>query len=537
MTARTLPHSALPILTGAGWSRLILAGLLAACLAKGLLFSTGLTVPPDADIVRDLGFIQGILDGNLFGDPAHQGAWRWYPPLIHAMAAAIARVTGADVMPLWLLIGPWLNLLAPLTFHLMAERLMGRWPACIATTVFVLFNSAVMNGDEAAGYTPWPLTPGLTWPIFFASVSLIHARAGSTRFVDALLIGSALGIAFLAHTVPAILLSAIVTVVALRASAPRARVVAWLAVVALVELAWAAPFLGPLVLDYRLHIANPVPGTWVHTLLGHDGLPHLIAVNLPGVLAMGVVLIRHPRPVWSGATRAIVATWTVTCLAFLARHFTCSALEETGGTCGVFVIAAHHYHVYLQAAWALAIGQALWLLAEALPRRDRRALLAAPAGLATLAGFCLLAANPRDREMRTGTVEHPETVLDRQAYAWILRNTAPTDVFVTTLPAATDQMGPSAATVIAAGRHLVAPPAIHANPYLIWPPMNRARLTWLHGFETGNAAELCAFSRATGPDRGAYFLLTADTARSPIVKPHFRSAGHTVWQVDAAACG
>ena len=33
-----------------------------------------------------------------------------------------------------------------------------------------------------------------------------------------------------------------------------------------------------------------------------------------------------------------------------------------------------------------------------------------------------------------------------------------------------------AATVIAAGRPLVAPPAIHANPYIPWPPLERRRI-------------------------------------------------------------
>ena len=53
-------------------------------------FNAGLAVPPDEDIVRDLGFIQGILDGNWLGDPIHAGAWRWYPPLFHALGAAAA---------------------------------------------------------------------------------------------------------------------------------------------------------------------------------------------------------------------------------------------------------------------------------------------------------------------------------------------------------------------------------------------------------------------------------------------------------------
>ena len=79
----------------------ILACLLALCAARGVWFAHGLTVPTDADTVRDIGFIRGILDGNAWGDPAIAGAWRWYPPLFHAIAAGVAFLTGSDPLPLW----------------------------------------------------------------------------------------------------------------------------------------------------------------------------------------------------------------------------------------------------------------------------------------------------------------------------------------------------------------------------------------------------------------------------------------------------
>src|SRR3954469_15184925 len=72
------------------WS--ILVGLLLLCAAKGCWFVSGLTVPPDPDIVRDLGFVRGAMHGYLFGDPSSEGAWRWYPPLVHWIAAAMVSL-------------------------------------------------------------------------------------------------------------------------------------------------------------------------------------------------------------------------------------------------------------------------------------------------------------------------------------------------------------------------------------------------------------------------------------------------------------
>ena len=59
---------------------IVVAALLFACLIKGLATTQGVMVPPDPDTVRDLGFIQGFLDGNWFGDPATADAWMTSAP-------------------------------------------------------------------------------------------------------------------------------------------------------------------------------------------------------------------------------------------------------------------------------------------------------------------------------------------------------------------------------------------------------------------------------------------------------------------------
>ncbi|HEY0182318.1 MAG TPA: hypothetical protein VGC09_05865, partial [Rhodopila sp.] len=146
---------------------MVVGGLLLACCAKGLWITGGVEVPPDPDTIRDLGLIQGFLDGNWFADPVTADAWRWYPPLLHGLAALLAGLLHLPLFSTWLHAGAVLNLLSPLTFYGMNRRLIGPWPAAAATAVFVLFNSVVMPGDLTAGYTPWTLTPALTWPLFF----------------------------------------------------------------------------------------------------------------------------------------------------------------------------------------------------------------------------------------------------------------------------------------------------------------------------------------------------------------------------------
>jgi hypothetical protein len=492
--------------------------LLAACCAKGLWATIGVEVPPDPDTVRDLGFIQGFLDGNWFGDPAIAGAWRWYPPLLHGVAALVVGGLRLPLFAVWLHAGAVLNLLSPLTFYLMHRRLIGAWPAVVATAVFVLFDSVVMPSDATAGYTPWTLTPALVWPAFFGSVWLIADRVQRLRMVDAALIGTALGLVFLAHTVPAVLLSGITVAAALATHGRGRRTWIWLALVAGVELAWAAPFLLPLVAAYHLHIANLGPGAWVHPALSD---PATIVPNAFGVLASGWLLIRREQLPRGSA--AILAAWIGLCVLFLGRHYACAGRID--GVCGVFVVAAHHYHVYLQAAWASVGGVVLarlWVRG----RRQDLVPLTILAGFVGLLGFFSKA---DDIEFRRLGSTRPELILDRAAYDWIIARTQPGDLFVTALPVEGADMGPAAATVMAAGRRLVAPPAFHTHPYVAWAPMNARRASFLT-----DRADLCPLLHQAGS--GTAFFLVPEGHDVPGTAPVFSSAFNTIYRLDTVAC-
>ena len=480
----------------------------------------GLTVPPDEDIVRDIGFIQGMLDGNWFGDPIHFIASRWYPPLFHALAAAVVWLSGVDLLTFWVHTGAWLNLASPLCFWLMNTRLIGPWSAVVATAWLTLFDGAVMGGDEVAGYTPLTLTPALGWPIFYLGIWLLLRWVPRLRFHTAVLTGLLLGCLFLAHTVPALLLSTITLAVVLAIHGPTLRAIAWVAIVACLELALGAIFLMPLVFDHQLRIANPVPGAWVHDLLRPEALGRMLWLSLPGLLALPL-LATLPRPV-----AAALGTWIVVCAAFLLRHYACAAWDG-GRACDVLAIAPHHFHTYLQAAWASLIGLALWRASQRVAWRWRVAL---GAGAVVVGAIALFAAD-RDGWRREPALRAPDAVLDRAAYRWILAETTPIDVFVTVLPSEPDQMGSAVATVLAAGRRMVAPPEVHSNPYLEWAPRNARRLDYLGG--DGDA--LCRFAAEAEPDAAAWFMLPRNHPPPP-APLLFRSEFHALYRVDAARC-
>ncbi len=494
---------------------LALCALLLLCAARGLWFAHGLTVPTDADTVRDIGFIRGILDGNAWGDPAMAGAWRWYPPLFHVIAAAVAFLSDSDPLPLWNAAGVGLNLATPAAFFLLNRQLFGTWAAAAAAGVMVLFGGSVMSGDEAAGYTPWTFTPALAWPLFFLATMAIHRLTPALRIGGAIGIGCSIGVVFLAHTVPAILLTGMVSALALAQPGRRGRALLWLVGTGAVALLWALPFLAPLLIDYRLHIANPVPGAWMHPLFAAPG--RMALLSLPAVLSLGWLVYTRARV--PAGVLALFGAWVGICLVFLARRSLCADGVIDGTACRVLAIAPHHFHVYLQAAEACATGYALSLLATRLAPR-MRPIAAAAAGLAIAAGVVGLFVQPWDRDARAGTLVRPGAIMDRAAYAWIVANTRPAARFVTLLPPEADQMGPAAATVIAAGRQLVAPPEIHSNPYIAWAPLNAQRRAYLAAGPSGVAT-------------GAYFLLPADMPWEGEVL--FRTEDHVVYRGAEAA--
>ena len=496
---------------GAPW--LGLTALLLLCVGRGLWFGHGLAVPPDVDTVRDIGFIRGIMDGNVWGDPMIAGAWRWYPPLFHALAAAFCYLTGIDPLPLWTTAGMWLNLATPAAFFLLNRRLLGIWQALGATGVMVLFDGAAMSGDEAVGYTPWTFTPALAWPLFFLGVGMLHRVTPALRTSGAIAVGCVLGIVFLAHTVPAILLSGMATVLALAQPGDRRRALVWLAVVGGVELLWAAPFLGPLAVEYRLHIANPVPGAWVHPLF--DDIERMLWLSLPAMLALA--WLRYVRASAPAGTIALLVAWSGLCLGFLGRHAACADGLADGVICEVLVVSPHHFHVYLQAAEASVIGWAIyWAALKLVPRA--RVAAAAMATLALCGGIVALFLHPWDRQARADVAANGDTMLDLVAYDWILSHTQPHDCFVI-LPSgeAANGMGPAAATVIAAGRQLLAPPETHTNPYIPWAPLNARRFAYLASAGGSSGME------------PAYLLLPVATDWPG--EAIFRSASHVVYRV------
>jgi hypothetical protein len=521
------------------WTWYSFSFLLLFCLIRGLWVTRGLSSPAIMDTFRDAGFVQGIVDGNWFGDPTIGGAWRYYPPLAHAFFAAVVAATGVEPLRLLTMSAPVLNLVVPAGFFLMTRHLFGAVAAAAGTALFVFFNDLAVPSWISAAYHPWSSVPLLALGGFFFSVWLIHARIRSERLSDALLIGSAIGLTFLAHTVPALILAAIVPVAVLTVREFNLRTLGWTAVVAVTALMWSLPLLLPLLVSYRLHILNPGPGALVDPLFAHWPPSRAMLVTLlPGLLGLPAIAMLHTAGSKSRVAGAILAVWVIVPMIFLTRHYACGAGSQTA-VCTVFVVAVHHWFIYLQAALTCLAGLAVWLCMVRVrqispgPQRwtDVRFLVG------VLCGIAACWPRPFDDSMRQRALDLGAT-FDWGAYSWVTRHTGPEDLFVTELPDAS--LNPASLAVMAAGRRSVALPETYSNPYVEWQARNRLNLEYLAAAQAPDglgSAALCSLLGETTRGANAYVILPNEGAVASTAL-HRDSVGesNTIYRVTPAAC-
>jgi hypothetical protein len=324
-----------------------LAGLLGLCLFQGLRMTAGLALPPDLDALRDIGFAQALRDGNWFGDPAYAGAIRYYPPLVPALGALAAWLSGTNDLPaLWIAAGPWAGLLPVVTFFALARRLFASdGAAACGAAVFVLVNSAASVPWIGGGYTPWLLTPLLAQGTFCATAWLIHARVAAARWRDGALIGLAIGATFLAHAVPAMLLTAMLVAAVLAVQGLHRRSVAWLGLVAAFQLAAMAPYLLPLLIAYPLGIVHASPGAWTDGALAANVADVSALALCDAPLFVAFLVAWRWRARLSRLSVAMLGSWLGLCGVALARHYACAGNDLGPAACRILRVPAHHFHL------------------------------------------------------------------------------------------------------------------------------------------------------------------------------------------------
>ncbi len=466
----------------------IAACLLAVALFHGLRATSDLAWHPGNDAYRDIALAQIILDGDYPADYLYDGEWLWYNPLTGAFIAAGAWL--ADVAPPLanVRMAPWLNLVVPLAFFLLVWYLADGWVALVALLSFLFFLPQERPSFVSASYSPWLLAPHLSQALFYTTIFawIVHLRRGSMR--SALAAGVLLGLTFLGHTAPAVLLGVVMVITAglsalrkLRAG-DRASALAHgyhLGVALLVAFVTSTPFTISILYRYHLHVVNPKPTEWVWEGAALENLPAILLglISLKSaVMAVGLVSIFSralPRPV-----KEVLLAWLATALGFFAWSLLAQWTLQHGITLPQ-INPGYHYVLYLIALGHLLFAMGLVRIVEFAIARFSRVH---EEGLPSVRALCvsvlvvaLFAANYRDFRVWHGFTRDHSVALRRldqldnfAPYHWIAENVDPGAVFL-----CNDR--PGLYCVAAAGARVVANDPYFSSLYVPFEPRARAR--------------------------------------------------------------
>lgn len=441
------------------WLALI---LILTALAVASSKTSGLTAPHDLDHFRDVALAQTARDGAPLSDQYYRDEWVWYNPLLPWTLALGSALTGTTVETFHVRAGPWLNLLGPLAFYLLGIRWVGRTAAFIALAIYLFFAIGDGPGWAYATYSPWLYSNDLAEGVFFISALALQAASDRPTLTRAISAGALIGLTFLTHTAPALIL----VVMACAVFARRWNILLLTGAVALVV---ASPFLYSIGAQYHFQVVHTRPLSWTW-----DALPTLNA--LPQFLKDNAILVSL------GVFGAIITTsrlllvWLTTAVVLLL--YTVSPAAP--------LIPAFHFWKWTTAAMALLSGATLaWLGSNApahawaavrqpaaLPSRQVN-LLAVSLTVAAVAWHWPVYVNRGDF-----SPERTQLSRDDVAAVKFLRGvTEPQDVVLGDVHAVLRIIGP-------AGRKTVAPDAYLANPYVPFARRAQARESMLAAIET-----------------------------------------------------
>jgi hypothetical protein len=399
--------------------------LIVGALAVAVRTTRDLNGAGDLDHFRDIAQAQTVRDGHPLSDPYYRGEWTWYNPLLAWTLAAGSWLHETTVETYQVHAGPWLNLLGPLAFYLLAVRIGGRRAAVAGLVLYLFFVTGNERSWASATYSPWLFVANFAQGFFFLTgLALLNADE-NPNIAPAVIAGALMGVTFLTHTAPALILAATSCIMFAR----RRRT---LLAVGLTAFVVASPFLVPLAAFYRFHVVHAQPVAYEYPPISLARLPELFAQHalLIGAATVGLWLVRS----------RFGLVWLLASLGFLAYTLGPTPPLLPGFHFWLYTTAALSIFAGCAIAWLcpwpmafvpIASAVVLWNWQAYSTRADLR-----------LVRFYSLRRNP----------EH------FAAAAFLRRVTKPDDVVVGTYGSVRLIIGP-------AGRKTIAPDPNFANPY------------------------------------------------------------------------
>jgi hypothetical protein len=312
---------------------------------------------PDFD--RDIGYIRSTLDGHFGADPNYAGEYMWYNPLLYLSETVIVRLTGLPINVVVARAGIFLNIFGPIAFFFMVSKLFDYRVALAALLSFLFLASGNMPGWGGATYSPWQLADSYVQFIFYLNIYFCYKAFSTQKVSWFITLGIFLGIGFLGHSAPTIIIILLLILLQGRKiiEAIRAKQFAEIKTYFLQGfftiipfLIFSFPFLYYILGKYHLHFVNRIILQCAAGIFERKNTLELLRVNLTFSMIVAIVgficFLRNYRNVL--IRRIILNLFYITSIMYIyeavlpaANRMLHISLPDT--------IPAFHYFFYLKA--------------------------------------------------------------------------------------------------------------------------------------------------------------------------------------------
>ena len=458
----------------------------------------------DLDVARDMSYVQQTLYGRFGKDPNYPGEFLWYNPLMSLLQAGVIKISGLPINVVMVRLGAYLNLLAPLSFFTMLLVMVDFRIAIAGLLSYLFLASGGIPGYYAATYSPWMYSGCFMQFIFYINVALCFQAFTTQKLSWFLALGFGVGVAFLGHTAPAVLIILLLialqgpkVLASLKARDAQAirKLVTQSVMVFIPFIIISLPFLYYIVGKYHMHFMNRAPFEYVDTIFIWRNYMEMVRQNLSVsfvIAAIGFVWFykKFEQPL----IRKILLNWFFIAVGMLFYSTLVGSLDEHTSIKLPGTVPSFHYFFYLKALQSVFYGFGLFYLCSPVVAWISRKVKPMEAGQMSkmassiFAGFVLLCAIVYfpSYQKRYDFVYFRKLCLERakdlgqiQVYHYIMDHIPADQVFLC-------EEHTSLFPVMATARKLVSTGVTFSNPYVNFETRESARNEMLSYLQNGD---------------------------------------------------
>jgi len=453
----------------------------------------------DTDPYRDMSCVRQNLSGEFGKDPSYLHEYLWYNPLLPAIETLAAKISHLPLNILFAKAGVWINLLAPITFAWMLAVLFDWRVAMAGLLSFLYLASGNHLVYDAATYSPWLYPGAFTQSIFYINVILCYKAFTTGKYHWFGILGAMLGISFLGHTAPTLLMILILAILqsrnilsALRKKEyPQIRTYVLQSVLTLLLfIVFSMPLLYFVVGKYHLHFLNRLPSELVEELFIFRNLPQLLKMNL--TLGVAVALIGAVWAIYNlkqPVIRSMILSWPVITIFLFVYSTAVSSLDRNHDIHLPATVPSFHYYFYLKAAQSVFFALGLTFLIQWAARKWSALRTPSLQGYIYLIPILVYAAayfpiyrNRRDFTFfREKNLEQNKYTDRISAYEYIVKNIPQDNVILCEENTELFPLMPTARKMVCIG-------IPYSNPYVDFWQRQSARDSMLASLKTGQPA-------------------------------------------------